>query len=1593
MPTRILKILSAAFVLAAISSCGGGGPGPEPEPEVGVFSGVSATLDLNWENFGGDGGIGGGADGDGGVGAGGDFGQFRGADVFVFFPDGTPVGNGSAKTDSVAGMITIKPGKTYNGPLYIELRGNATATYYEEGKDAFVPFPAGRVLRAILPRVDKNIGLTPFTDAAYRLLLEGSTPERVASRAAATPDQIRAANNKVRDLLNQQFPAALSVDDITRLPFIKSPSVGAGAITTNPRGVYGLVNGAFSKQAAMYNAGRSAPTLDAVKQLGEDLLDGQLDGMNAGAPAAPADERTYDPNTLTGEITSALAEQSFRFGDALAKGVLPKVLNFGNTRYEGYLFDAKLTPDGKAFSTVSGWVAENSRGFTIGQNNQKIPSVPRVFGVYGNMGHGGAFLKTDAPNSQSEVYALGDNVNGELGLGDTAPTRGAALKITLPGILTHAAGGFAHTVVRLADGSVYAWGDNSYGQLGQGVDASTLPRSLAPLRVTLPTGVVAVASTNTASYALLQDGRVFAWGSSGGFGLLGNGLKTGTQTTPTEIGGLSGVVQISARDNDVVVLRRDNTIWQWGSFPADPVAFVPGDPSAAYAGGTPTPTQVAGIPTNVAVRKILTEQGISAALMADGSVRTWGVYFDLSAKEILRDTIAVRVLGLPPLRDIMPGGFQGYGDRAFDRLTAMGIDYRGGMWKVRGRVGEVYDPENPSAQRRPDGDARPNCISCHTFLDQSLAEIIAAQPNTDSQAACLPPETVHNTSLGTLIHAETECALCHNPSRQNYVGVLVQPFAQSGGWKNCSKPVGLPPRTRDDPPLVTTACVVPPLHAFTPPGTVCASCHNSVVARPLSDYGCAQPSSGSLPTIPTTATVSAAATSTGTAIARGGLTNNATPRLTGTTSSALVGDQVLTVLRNGAAVGTATVTSTSWAFSDAGGPQGLVSYAARVTSASTGFGATSASYAFTVDTIAPTAAADVTTIRDDNTGTALADNGFTSDTTPTIEVAVNSTVLDAGDVVQVLRGGTVVGNATQSGNVWRLTDSTLAGGAYSYRARVVDAAGNQGALGATRTVNIVTNLPTVTNLGVANGQGVPIAAGSSTAVNLPVVSGTTSAAPSGNLLLRVLVNGTPAGVATWTGTNWSFAFTTPLPDGLQQITARSESGGVPGTPSAAYGITVDTLAPAVSAPITGFFDSFAGQIIAAGSTSSDPAPSVRGTLSAALGTGEVVRVFRNGSFVGNGAVTSLTWLYDEPASLASGTYTYRAQVFDAAGNPGPNVQPNGQSITLNLAVRTARVLGATNNSVAPTGAIGSGAATRDTTPLLNGDVNQTLSVGQTVVVLRDGVAMAGTAAVTGTTWSYTDPGAAQGAHTYTARVDAPGLTGATGTGFAFTVDSIAPAQTLTSLSATRSASLTPLGIAGAVPSSNTISGISNDPNPTFTIQLSAGLAGNESVEVLRSGGVIATLTTANCGAGCFQFTYFSGTTIPTPPPRLTDNLTAGTSPVVAPASATTASTYQIRVRDSAGNVGATQGSLSFAFDYFNCNQVRADATYATVFPGFAHTTVSTAAASGTRCSGCHRVQPADPATGAGTPAGNFVAVPRGNAVPAAAATYWCRRPS
>ncbi len=154
--------------------------------------------------------------------------------------------------------------------------------------------------------------------------------------------------------------------------------------------------------------------------------------------------------------------------------------------------------------------------------------------------------------SDGSLWAWGSNSSGQLGDGTT--TARTTPTPILTGVATLAAGSY-HTLALKTDGSLWAWGYNYYGQLG---DGTTTNRS-TPTQVL--TGVAAIAAGGDHTLALKTDGSLWAWGANG-YGQLGDGTTT-NRSTPKQV--LTGVAAIAAGGDHTLALKTDGSLWAWGS--------------------------------------------------------------------------------------------------------------------------------------------------------------------------------------------------------------------------------------------------------------------------------------------------------------------------------------------------------------------------------------------------------------------------------------------------------------------------------------------------------------------------------------------------------------------------------------------------------------------------------------------------------------------------------------------------------------------------------------------------------------------------------------------------------------------------------------------------------------------------------------------------------------------------------------------------------------------------------------------------------------------------------------------------------------------
>jgi alpha-tubulin suppressor-like RCC1 family protein len=190
------------------------------------------------------------------------------------------------------------------------------------------------------------------------------------------------------------------------------------------------------------------------------------------------------------------------------------------------------------------------------------------------------------------------------------------------------------TLALTSSGQVYAWGDNSTGQLGQGETLSTTPppNSATPELVTLPGSVTAtkVAAGPTESYALGSDGVLYTWGDNS-YGQLGQGylgappsspLNTPTYvTSPEAVIGLpaSPITSIVTYEGTTMILDQDHVAYVWGAGTDDQIGN-----GASSNVATPTELSVLSGSTDELVAAIGEGQGFGIVATTSGDVYTWG---------------------------------------------------------------------------------------------------------------------------------------------------------------------------------------------------------------------------------------------------------------------------------------------------------------------------------------------------------------------------------------------------------------------------------------------------------------------------------------------------------------------------------------------------------------------------------------------------------------------------------------------------------------------------------------------------------------------------------------------------------------------------------------------------------------------------------------------------------------------------------------------------------------------------------------------------------------------------------------------------------
>jgi alpha-tubulin suppressor-like RCC1 family protein/putative cell wall-binding protein len=397
-----------------------------------------------------------------------------------------------------------------------------------------------------------------------------------------------------------------------------------------------------------------------VMEQAVNLMDGPIAAVIAVAACADAATTAEGPLEAAGAVLTCLAGQDEAIAAALAKTLGPKAADpralgksIGTWVGKASVYLALVAPVQATIDyLVEGNGPEEVRLLRVyltsdGGGGDPDPSDPATIIVAHSHGDAAYALRADGT-----VWAWGSNVYGQLGTGDCCSSPRTATQVRgLPDIASVSAGQRQGYAVG-KDGTVWAWGNNLEGELGNGTtEHSDVPRKVAGID-----DVVQLTSQGSV-VALLADGTVWSWGD-------------GVTLKPAQVGGLSDITQIDER----LALRSDGTVWAWG-----------GNGNGQLGNGTfedsSTAVQVAGL---TSVTRIVSSTWSNFAQREDGTWWAWGenYYGQLGIGTTTDSPVPVQV-DLPSEFDIVPvygdtyayspdGRSMAWGDNRFGELNVGG---------------------------------------------------------------------------------------------------------------------------------------------------------------------------------------------------------------------------------------------------------------------------------------------------------------------------------------------------------------------------------------------------------------------------------------------------------------------------------------------------------------------------------------------------------------------------------------------------------------------------------------------------------------------------------------------------------------------------------------------------------------------------------------------------------------------------------------------------------------------------------------------------------------------------------------------------------
>ena len=287
--------------------------------------------------------------------------------------------------------------------------------------------------------------------------------------------------------------------------------------------------------------------------------------------------------------------------------------NVGGSAITGYVATAKKTSDGTTISGTGSSSPVTISGLTTSSAYTVTVAAVNSFGA----GPSSAASNSVTPVGQ-ELYSWGGNVSGGLGLNDTVNRSSPVQVGALNTWETVAAMSRTSGAIK-KDGTLWTWGLNGNGVLGQntgyGVNRSS-PVQVGALTTWYKLSAGSYDNNAGAHFlAVKTDGTMWSWGANGS-GQLGQN-DTDARSSPVQVGALTEWAEVAAGVFSSLAVKTNGTLWSWGKNEYGQLGLGSKNPGYDFS----SPVQVGALTT---WSKVAMSQLTCAAIKTDGTLWMWG---------------------------------------------------------------------------------------------------------------------------------------------------------------------------------------------------------------------------------------------------------------------------------------------------------------------------------------------------------------------------------------------------------------------------------------------------------------------------------------------------------------------------------------------------------------------------------------------------------------------------------------------------------------------------------------------------------------------------------------------------------------------------------------------------------------------------------------------------------------------------------------------------------------------------------------------------------------------------------------------------------